>query len=664
MGGVKTMIARALVFVCLLLAVATFAQPSNVIDSSPEFYKSLSLDQLMDLKVTSVSRQAEPYSTAPASLQVITGDEMRRFGASSFPEALRLADNLDIAQRSSASWGISARGFNASVGNKLLVLMDGRTLYTPLLSGVIWNMQDYLLQDIDRIEVISGPGGTLWGANAVNGVINIVSKDARDTQGLYVEAGGGNWLQDFVGIRYGGVLATNVYYRVYGKYFDRGAEVYRDGSSAHDGWNRGQGGFRIDDDRSVRDKLTLQGDFYAGDTSVVPGGEGTPRAVGIASGGNLLGRWTHSLQEDSDLSLQLYYDRAYLGAPFQSAGAVPAGVLHNSIDTYDIDFQHRFPVGDRNRFIWGGEYRFMHFDSKDAPLVGFVPRVLDQNLFSTFLQDEIKLRDDLFFTLGTKIEHNDYTGFEFDPSARLAWHVTPSQMVWGAVSRAVRTPARYDRDLFEPAPGYGTLIGTSNSNFRSESVIAYELGYRGELTKRASVSSTVFYNHYDDLRTIGTTHGGLPLVFENNLHGYTYGLELSSDYQVTERWRLHAGYDLLEEHLRLRAKAVDVTGGLNETADPKHQVFLRSTVDLPHSIEFSTALRLIDTIHNNSGSTVGTVASYGELDARLAWRPISNLEFSVVGQNLLHDHHAESGFPDASQESIVRSVFGKVAWQY
>ena len=618
----------------------------------------------MDLRVTSVSRQAEPYSTAAAALQVVTGDDIRRYGASSFPEALRLADNLDVAQRSSASWAISARGFNASVGNKLLVLMDGRTVYTPLLSGVIWNVQDYLLQDIDRIEVISGPGGTLWGANAVNGVINITSKDARDTQGMYVEAGGGTWLEDFAAIRYGGTLATNVYYRVYGKYFDRGAEVYADNTSAHDPWNRGQGGFRIDDDRSVRDKLTLQGDFYAGDTDVVPGGEGTPQATGTASGGNLLGRWTHTLEEDSDLSLQLYYDRAHLGAPFQSSGAIPPGVLHNDIDTYDIDFQHRFAVGERHRFIYGGEYRFMHFDDKDAPLVAFLPRDFDQSLYSAFIQDEIKLRENLFFTLGTKVEHNDYTGFEFEPSARVAWHVTPKQMIWGAVSRAVRTPARYDRDLFEPSPGFGTFLGTSNSSFRSESVIAYELGYRAEVANRVSGSLSLFYNDYDYLRTAGFTHGGVPVVFENNLAGYTYGLELASDYQVMQRWRLHFGYDLLEEHLRVKSGAVDLFAGLNETADPKNQVFLRSSIDLPHQIELSTALRLIDSIHNNAGSAVGSVPSYAEIDARIAWRPISNLEVSVVGQNLLHDHHPEAGFPDTTQEYIVRSVYAKLAWQY
>jgi iron complex outermembrane receptor protein len=653
-------------FLCawLVSAIVAFAQPSNVVDNSPQYFKSLSLDQLMDLKITSVSRQPEPYRTAAASLQVITGDDIHRFGASSFPEALRLADNLDVAQRSSASWGISARGFNASVGNKLLVLMDGRTIYTPLLSGVIWNVQDYLLEDIDRIEVISGPGGTLWGANAVNGVINIVSKDARDTQGFYGEVGGGSWLHDFVGLRYGGVITTNVFYRAYAKYFERGAEEFADGRSARDSWNRGQAGFRIDDERSSVSKLTLQGDFYAGDTSVVPGGEGTPQAVGTASGGNVLGRWSHSLAEDSDLSLQMYYDYTHLGAPFQNFGTVGPGVFHDDLDTFDIDFQHRFALGDRNRVIYGAGYRFTHDANHDAPLVGFVPNNFDQDLFNVFAQDEIKLREDLFFTLGTKIEHNDYTGFEFEPSARFEWHMRPKHMVWTAVSRAVRTPARYDRDLFEPAPGFGTLLGTSNSNFQSENVIAYELGYRGELTRRVSASATVFYNDYHDLRTIGTTHGGLPLIFENNLRGYTYGLEFSSDFQVLDWWRLHLGYDLLEEHLRDKPGATDITKGLNETADPKHQVFLRSTMDLPANVQFSSAIRLIDRIHNNAGSTVGTVPSYAELNARLGWRPIKNLELSIVGQNLLHERHPESGFPDTSQESIVRSVYGKVAWQY
>jgi iron complex outermembrane receptor protein len=654
-------------FTVLLVAISAplvIAQPTNIAESSSAYYKSLSLDQLMSMSVTSVSRQPEPYSSAPAALQVVTSDDIHRYGASSFPEALRLADNLYIAQRSSASWGISARGFNASVGNKLLVLMDGRTIYTPLLSGVIWNTQDYLMNDLDRIEVISGPGGTLWGANAVNGVINIVSKDAHETQGLYLEGGGGTWLQDFGGVRYGGQLATNVFYRVYGKYFDRGPEVYSDGSSARDPWNRGQGGFRIDDERFSQNKLTLQGDFYAGETQVVPGGQGTPDFNGNASGGNFLGRWTHTINADSDLVLQSYYDRTHLAAPFQAALGVPAGIFRSDIDTFDLDFQHRFLVAARHRFIWGADYRFYHYRGADAPLVAFVPNVQNFNLVSSFVQDEIELPKEVFLTLGTKVEYNDYTQFEVEPNIRLHWHPTQKQMLWGAVSRAVRTPSRYDRDLFEPNPQFGTFLGTSNSTFRSESLIAYELGYRAEITHRVSGSLSAYYNDYYDLRTIGLTHGGLPVNFQNNLEGYTYGLELSSDFQATDNWRLHFGYDYLIEHLHVKSGAFDIANGHNETADPRNQLFLRSTIDLPANVELSAALRLIDQIQVNNGSAITTVPAYAELDARIAWHATKNLELSIVGQNLLHDYHPEGGFPDTAQESIVRAVYGKVALQF
>lgn len=658
------MTARLTLILLVITTSVAIAQPSNVIDNSASYYKSLSLDQLMSMNVTSVSRQPEPYSSAPAALQVVTSDDIQRYGASDFPEALRLADNLYIAQRGSSSWGISARGFNASVGNKLLVLMDGRIVYTPIFSGVIWNSQDYLMHDIDRIEVISGPGGTLWGENAVNGVINIVSKDARDTQGLYLEGGGGTWLKDFGGMRYGGTLATNVYYRVYGKYFDRGPEVYDDGSSAHDSWNRGQGGFRIDDYRSSQNNLTLQGDFYAGDTRVAPGGEGTPTFTGNASGGNFLGRWTHTIHDDSDVVLQSYYDYAHLGAPFQSAPGVPAGIYRNDVDTFDINFQHRFTVATRNRFIWGAEYRFYHYVDQPAPLVAFVPSTQNFNLGSGFVQDEIELPKDVFLTLGTKLEHNDYTGFEVEPNVRLHWDPTEKQMLWGAISRAVRAPARYDRDLFEPSPQFGTFLGTSNSDFRSESVIAYELGYRAEMGHRVSGSISGYYNDYYDLRTIGLTHGGLPVVFQNNLEGYTYGLELSTDYQPMDRWRLHFGYDYLIEHLRVKSGAFDIANGHNETADPRHQVFVRSSVDLPWNLELSAALRLIDQIQVNNGSAIATVPAYAELDARIAWHATKNLEVSLVGQNLLHDYHPEASFPDTAQESIVRAVYGKVALQF
>lgn len=625
-------------------------------------FKRMTLEELLNEDVTSVSRGPEPYKEAPASLVVVNSEDIRRAGASSIPEALRLADNLEVAQASSSTWNISARGFNGTVANKLLVLMDGRSVYTPLFSGVIWNNQDYLLEDLDRIEVVSGPGGTLWGANAVNGVINIISKDAKDTQGAYVTAGGGTWLQDFVGARYGGTLGSNVYYRVYGKYFDRGSQVYADGSDAHDAWNRGQGGFRIDAENSPNNHLTLDGGGYAGRNDVVPGGQGSPRAVGSSSGGHLLGRWTHEIAEESDMTWQLYYDRTHLDAPFQGAGAIPPGALKDDLDTVDLDFQHRFALGERQRIVWGLEYRFTHDSVREAPLVAFLPSTLDQNLFSGFVQDEIKIAEPLYFTVGTKLEHYDYTGFEYEPSARLQWNPATNHMIWAAVSRAVRTPSRYDRDLFEPAPPYGTLL-VGNNSFQSETVLAYELGYRAQLASKVSASMSAFYNDYGRLRSLNLTSGGLPVHFENHLKGDTYGIELSATYQMLPWWRLHAGYDLLKETIVVGPQG-DINGGLNETADPQNQVFLRSSMDLGRSVEWDANLRWIDEVHNNNGATPGIVPSYVELDMRLGWHPTKHWELSLVGQNLIHDQHPEAGFPGPTQEEIVRSVYGSVTFRW
>ncbi len=630
-------------------------------------YKKMSLDELMNQEVTSVTKQPEPYGQAPAAIQLITGDQIRRSDASNLPEALRLADNLDVAQKSSSAWAISARGFNPSVGNKLLVLMDGRSIYTPLFSGVIWNMQDYLLEDLERIEVISGPGGTLWGANAVNGVINITSKSAKDTQGMYVEAGGGSPLQDFAGLRYGGLLAPNVYYRVYGMYFDRGSEVFADGSSAQDPWRKGQGGFRIDTAGSGPNQFTLQGDLYGGDFKSVPGGQGTPVASGNIGGGNLLGRWTHSSAEDSSMSLQVYYDRTHLSAPFQSSGAIPAGPLKDDRDTADLDFQYRFPLGERNRLVWGFGYRFMHDQIQAAPIVTFVPERLDQNIFNSFVQDEIRLQEKVFLTLGSKVEHNDYTGFEYEPSVRLQWNATDRQMVWGAVSRAVRTPSRYDRDLMEPSPAYGSFLGTASSTFESEKVIAYELGYRAQLGPKVSGALSAFYNDYDDLRSLSTTPGTfVPLYFANHNAGDSYGFELSSDYQVLDWWRLHGGYDFLRETVHPQAGQTDFSNGLAETADPENQIFLRSSMDLPGRVELDLAVRWIDAIQAaDLGATkTSTIPDYAELNVRLSWHATKNLDFTVVGQNLLHDQHAEAGVPGPAQEQITRSFYGKVTWRF
>jgi len=658
----------AIVFANVLQAQFDPAAPTEPVAPSVNSLKDLSIEDLMNIEVTSVAREPEKLQDAPAAIQVITGDDIERSGAESIPEALRLADNLEVAQQNSHEWNISARGFNTDLANKLLVMIDGRTVYTPLFSGVFWDAQDYLLEDIDRIEVISGPGSTLWGANAVNGVINITTKSAKDTQGLYVEGGGGIQPQDFMAARYGGIIAPNIYYRVYAKYTDWNHEDFSNGSAANDAWDQAQGGFRIDADPSSFNKFTLSGDLY-GVT------ENDPTVAGIAknNGGNLLGRWSHTFSSDSDMSLQMYYDRTHLLDPEAAAYAEPAGVLADTLDTYDVDFQHRFALGDRNKIVWGLGYRFTDDTVEPAPTITFLPNHLDQHLYSGFVQDEIKLRDNLFFTLGTKLEHNDYTGWEVEPSARLQWNLTSKQMIWAAVSRAVRTPSRIDSNLSETT-GLGAPFPSSildgSTDFVSETLIAYELGYRAQIGSKTTASLSLFYNDYNNIRsTTSTTPAtfptfGFPLVFQNNLEGQTYGFESTANYQVFDWWRLHAGYDLLQEYIRIKPGQVDFNDALNETADPQQQWSVRSSMDLPHNVTLDSALRWVDTLHNNNGPTPGTVPSYYELDVSLGWRPSPGFELSIVGQNLLHSRHTEYGFPSTTREEITRSVFVKASWQY
>lgn len=649
----------------LVFTDAAFADTPNPVSSVKEL-KQLSVEELMDIEVTSVSKRPEKLLDAASAIQVITSEDIRRSGASSIPDVLRLAGNLDVAQQNSHDWNISARGFNTDLANKLLVLIDGRTVYTPLFSGVFWDVQDSLLEDIDRIEVISGPGGTLWGANAVNGVINITSKSAKDTQGLYLEAGGGSELRGFTGVRYGGTLAPGVYYRVYGKYFDRAPGVIANGIDVPNGWRMQRGGFRIDSEALPQNTLTLQGDFYSGDENLQTGG------TGKVSGGNVLGRWSHTVSADSDTVLQLYYDRTHLASPKPATGLAPAGTLSDDLDTYDLDFQHHFRQGGQHRLVWGLGYRFTHDLVGNAPSVGFLPPQLDHNLYSAFLQDEIALRNNLVLTLGSKFEHNDYTGFEWEPSSRVHWNLTPAQMLWAAVSRAVRTPSRIDRDLVEPthlpAP-FPQSILNGGSDFASETLIAYELGYRGQIGAQTVASISIFYNDYDHVRSTtpappGFPTLGFPLVFHNNLEGETHGVELSATYQVLAGWRLQGTYSLLKEHLHIKPGQVDFSNGLNETADPAQQFSLHSAMDLPQNVALDAGLRWVDTLHNNNGPNAGTVPSYFELDVRLGWHPTKQLELSLVGQNLLHNHHPEYGFPSPTREEVERSFYGKVTWRF
>lgn len=619
--------------------------------------KKLTIDDLLEIQVTSVSRSPSQLSAAPSALQVITGDQIRRSGVTSLPEALRLANNLNVAQKNANAWGISARGFNTELANKLLVMVDGRTVYTPLFSGVRWDAQDYLLEDIDRIEVISGPGGALWGANAVNGVINITSKDARATQGVYFETGLGSELQSAVSLRYGGQLSPNVYFRVYTKYTERDAEAISSGAASGDDSSITQGGFRLDAVTDSKATLTVQGDYYLGHEGFAAAGDGK------IAGGNLLGRWTQKLANGSEAKLQLYYDETFLRQPFSQSLFGPAGPFSEYLDTYDLDFQHSIEITERNRVVWGLGYRFTHDDIKAAPVLGFLPPQLDHDLFSGFVQDQITLADKTILTVGTKLEHNDYTGFEIEPNIRIQRDLSHDRMVWGAVSRAVRTPSRIDRDIRQPSRGFTILAG--GDKFRSETVVAYEVGLRAQFATHVAGTIALFYNQYDNIRSLARTPSTIfPLYFGNDLQGATHGVELTATTEIAPWWRLETAYTLLRTDIHVAPGGYDENNALNENADPKNQVSIVSSMNLPRGIEFDAHFRWVDSLTINNSNKPATVPSYAELNLRIGIPIGKTTELSFVGQNLLHDQHPEFGVPGPNRVEIQRSVFAKLVFRY
>jgi len=635
----------ALIAACsgLLGLVPRAAGQTVVALPPPSDLKKLSVDELMDINVTSVSLHSEKLSEAASAIQVITADDIASSTATSIPEALRLASNLEVAQIDSRQWAISARGFNNLFADKMLVLIDGRSVYTPLYAGVYWDVQDTIMEDIDRIEVISGPGATQWGANAVNGVINISTKTAMETQGGLVVAGGGSELEDSEEVRYGGKLAPGVDYRVYAKYFDRGDSVLPNGSAAGDAWRMGQTGFRLDSDAAEGTWLTLQGDFYDG--SVTRQG---PEDIHM-SGGNLLGRWTRTFDDNSDMVAQVYYDETYRKIP---------NSFTQSLNTYDFDFKYRLPIGKVNDFTWGLGYRLEDDDITNTPAEAFLPSQATEQTFNTFVQDEITLVDDrLHLTLGTKFEEYSFTGDEFEPSARAAWTPSGDQTVWAAVSRAVRVPSRIDLDLYEPAtPPYRQAGGPG---VVSEKLIAYELGYRKQLSSAVALSLATYYNDYSDLRGLEPLNppAAFPVQVDSGLRGKSSGAELAADWRISRVWRLHGGWTEMRVGSSPEPGSTDRVANRSIALDPNHQVQLRSLLDLSAQWQFDTDLRYVGPIANQR------VPGYTEMDQRLAWRPVPAWEFSLNGQNLLHDYHAEFN-PPGSRREIGRSIFGKAAWRF
>lgn len=617
---------------------------------SPENLADLSLEELGSIEITSVSKRAERILDAPASIYVITAEDIRRSGVTSLPEALRLAPNLLVAQVSTGGYSISARGFNSAAGNKLLVLIDGRSVYTPLFSGVFWDVQDVMLEDVDRIEVISGPGGTLWGTNAVNGVINVITRPAQDTQGGLLAAGGGN-RESGGALRYGGTTGAEGHYRVYGKYSDIDHTELANGNAVNDGMYKSQAGFRADWARAG-DQITLQGDAYSGEKAQP--GPGTISLNGISrlnpvamSGFNLLGRWDHRLDGGSKLGLQAYYDHTERNV---------RGTFDDTLDIVDLQFQHSLQPIAAHAVVWGAEYRYGKDRIVNDDFIAFLPADVDQVWASLFAQDEIALRANLRLTLGARLERNDYTGNEFLPSARLAWGFTPDNLLWTAASRTVRAPSRVDRDLYFPANGPPFLIN-GGPDFQSEVAEVYELGYRGQPWSRLTWSVTAFYTEYDHLRTLEIDPGGTFLVFANEMDGTTSGVEMWATLQASAGWRLSAGFTTLHKELKLKPGSDGLNGGVNaEGNDPDYSWHLRSTHNLSEQWELDAIVRGVAEL------PVPAVPAYVAADLRLGWKPRRDLELSLAGRNLFDSAHAEFGNPQTRSE-FGRSMFLKALFR-
>lgn len=632
----------------------------------------LSIEDLMAMEVTTtVARKAQPVSKTAAAVFVITAEDIRRSGATSIPELLRMVPGLEVARIDANKWAISARGFNGYIANKLLVLMDGRTVYSQLYSGVYWDLQDTLIEDIARIEVIRGPGASLWGANAVNGVINIVTKNASETQGGLVAAGTGTEERFFTSLRYGGQMGDDAHYRVYGKFYDRDGGLMPGDGEAEDQWQTVRGGGRADWKPSDKNAFTLQGDYYdnrSGGLSTFP--DLDPPYYTIydddtrQSGGNLLGRWQHTRSADADFILQLYLDRAKRIYP----------VLSETRDTYDLDFQHRFAVGRRQEVMWGLGYRLVHAEIENSDVVSFRNDDRRDQLFSFFVQDEISLLPEkLSLLLGSKFEKNDYTGYETQPNARLL--LTPSRQhtFWSAVSRAVRTPSQAEHDAFLvqqiiPGTPYDTMVALQgNEDYRSEELTAYEIGYRFHPKETVSVDLALFYNEYDHLRSVETgtpyvvpPYLIVPVVAGNKVKGSTHGAELALEYQPLSWWRLMGAYTYLEIDLAPYDGSSDTFYLATEGESPKHQVSLRSTMDLSGGWEIDLWGRYVDAL------SAQDISSYVTMDARLGWRPTDAWQISLVGQNLLSPSHREfnSELIEFISTEVERSVYVKVTWRF
>ncbi len=662
----SSLISVLLPFCTVNSAMASAVQPPE--DETLQYLKSLSIEELLQTQITSVSKKSESLFDVAAAVTVITQEDIERAGALSIPEALRLVPGLQVAQLDGSRYAVSSRGFNEYFANKLLVLIDGRSVYTPLFSGVYWNAQDTMMEDIERIEVIRGPGATVWGANAVNGVINIITKNSADTQGGLVSTVVGSHIQPMVSARYGSRLDDNTTFRTYAKGFKRDDYDSTSGGDAHDAWESLRAGFRADRLHTSKDTISLQGELYDNEadgtfdiptsgTTLITNTEGTEDY----SGGHLLATWEHRFTEQSTLDFQLYYDHTKRDQV----------VAEETRDTIDIEFKHHWDPAGAHDIVWGGNYRWTEDDIDGTDYISFDPSSKHDNLWSVFLQDDINIiPNTAWITLGSKFEHNDYSGFEVQPSARFRYKPTERQIIWAAVSRAVRTPSRSDQDIMANLgtatvpPGIPVNLRLEgNDDFDSEELIAYELGYRWQASDTFSLDLATFYNEYNDLRALepGTPYLDMstfppspvyPTDIENGLEGETYGFELQGTWQATDNLKIFAAYTYIDFDLHYKSPSLAGNNISEENLTPQQQFQVRSYLDLSHNISLDAELYYVDELEDRG------IDDYVRFDMQLSWQANDHLKLSIAAENLFDSDHQE--FPE--RQDIVPSEIPQQFW--
>jgi len=629
----------AALLLSLLIASTASAQQTSPRSRQLEELKQLSIEELVGTDVTTASRRLERLADVAAAVTVISGEDLRRMGVMTLPEALRLAGHLDVVQITGPQYAISARGFTISTANKMLVLIDGRSVYSPVYSGVFWETQDVVIADIDRIEITRGPGGSVWGANAFNGVINVITKRAADTRGTFVNAAAGSNMLGPFAVRHGGRIGTGGSYRAYAKVRFEDSHQLLNGNDAHDDFDFGQAGFRVETGTSGPANAFLQGDLYTGTTGLSADTEAH------LNGGNILARYTRT-QGGHVSTVQAYYDHTYRRIPNQYRGV---------LDTIDLDAQHQWQAG-RHNVVFGGGYRLYNGDDLgDGPGFFFEPQQRTSHRLSVFAQDELRVAPAVFVTLGSKFERNEFTGFEIQPTIRARWSAM-HQSLWGAISHAIRVPTRFDTDLRFRVPGTSNIFLTGSESFESEDVTAYEVGYRRQFRERVSLDVATYVNTYNDLRT-QEVRPGQPITLANGMNGLSRGIESTLSTQLTHWWQVHVSHAYHWKEFDFDPGSNDPTRGSSEANDPNNIFKVRSYIIATKRLEFDAFFRYY------GSRPQPAVEAYSELDARVGYRVMPGWDLSLIGDNLLHERHLEFRAGTAP-ETYERAVTLRSVWRF